>query len=178
MIRLVVANSTTQAWSPETSVRTGAILRKSAFFFFAHTFVLWQLCAGRLRVCRVSLRPGRPTCVQLSPFVWSQKWQLPYLSGVSPMSYIPLQISASEHPVLFINSQASLCDLHAVAGERMRAAKDAIESLACMDLKTIDIEDLTHFFKRLRCWRKTAMQSGKYWKPGRWKLSIRAKRVS
>lgn len=62
------------------------------------------------------------------------------------MSYIPLQISASEHPVLFINSQASLCDLHAVAGERMRAAKDAIESLACMDLKTIDIEDLTHFF--------------------------------
>lgn len=27
----------------------------------------------------------------------------------------------------------------------MRAAKDAIESLACMDLKTIDIEDLTHF---------------------------------
>ncbi|CAM3103791.1 hypothetical protein [Pseudomonas fluorescens] len=63
------------------------------------------------------------------------------------MSYIPLQISASEHPVLFINSQASLCDLHAVAGERMRAAKDAIESLACMDLKTIDIEDLTHFFQ-------------------------------
>lgn len=63
------------------------------------------------------------------------------------MGYIPLTPTCTNRHILFINTHASIVDLHSYGSERMRAGKDMIDSLSCMSLRKIDDEDLTHFIQ-------------------------------
>ncbi|BBP77041.1 hypothetical protein PHLH7_31450 [Pseudomonas sp. Ost2] len=63
------------------------------------------------------------------------------------MTYQPLTPTCTNHHILLINSRASVLDLHAYGSERLRAGKDMIDSLSCMNLSKIDDEDLTHFIQ-------------------------------
>ncbi|MPQ70705.1 MULTISPECIES: hypothetical protein [Pseudomonas] len=63
------------------------------------------------------------------------------------MGYLPLTPTCTNRHILFINTHASIVDLHAYGSERMRAGKDMIDSLSCMSLRKIDDEDLSHFIQ-------------------------------
>ncbi|SDR99250.1 hypothetical protein NLK61_07050 [Pseudomonas fuscovaginae UPB0736] len=63
------------------------------------------------------------------------------------MIYQPLTPTCTHHHILLINSRASVLDLHAYGSERLRAGKDIIDSLSCMNLGKIDDEDLAHLIQ-------------------------------
>ncbi|AZD56030.1 hypothetical protein [Pseudomonas chlororaphis] len=56
--------------------------------------------------------------------------------------YIPLHSTATEHPVLLIDSNASLVDLLACADRRVRAIHKLMNCLSCMTACTADESDL------------------------------------
>ncbi|MFC6299827.1 fructose-bisphosphate aldolase [Pseudomonas sp. CCM 7893] len=60
----------------------------------------------------------------------------------SPDRYTPLTRIATDTPVLLIDNQAPLLDLHACVSERLRAALGLITTLACTTLNDTDERDL------------------------------------
>ncbi|NBA93673.1 hypothetical protein [Pseudomonas sp. R5(2019)] len=63
------------------------------------------------------------------------------------MPHIPLSLTATENPVLFINPDASIADLHACASERLRAAKGLIDTLDCLSMQNVDESDVAHLMR-------------------------------
>ncbi|BAQ75653.1 uncharacterized protein POS17_3959 [Pseudomonas sp. Os17] len=56
--------------------------------------------------------------------------------------FIPMTPIASDGPVLFIDSQAPLVDLHACANERLVTALDYLNLMACATLRDASDKDL------------------------------------
>ncbi|MCS4258327.1 hypothetical protein EDF83_2065 [Pseudomonas protegens] len=56
--------------------------------------------------------------------------------------FIPMTPIASDGPVLFIDSQAPLVDLHACASERLVTALDYLNLMACATLRDASDKDL------------------------------------
>lgn len=56
--------------------------------------------------------------------------------------FIPMTLIASDGPVLFIDSQAPLVDLHACASERLVTALDYLNLMACATLRDASDKDL------------------------------------
>lgn len=56
--------------------------------------------------------------------------------------FIPLTPIASDGPVLFIDSQAPLVDLHACASERLVTALDYLNLMACATLRDASDKDI------------------------------------
>ncbi len=54
--------------------------------FCASISVLWRLCAGGLRVCRVPIVPVFQPAHSCHPFAWKRTWRLFSTLGVKPMS--------------------------------------------------------------------------------------------
>lgn len=50
---------------------------------------------------------------------------------------------ASDGPVLFVDSQAPLMDLHACASERLVTALDYLSLMACMTLRDANDKDIS-----------------------------------
>ncbi|MGY3254938.1 fructose-bisphosphate aldolase [Pseudomonas chlororaphis] len=59
-----------------------------------------------------------------------------------PQRFIPLTPIASDMPVLFIDSQAPLVDLHACASERLVTALDYLNLMTCATLRDASDKDL------------------------------------
>ncbi|SDZ55173.1 fructose-bisphosphate aldolase [Pseudomonas sp. NFIX28] len=57
--------------------------------------------------------------------------------------FIPLTPIASDGPVLFIDSHASLVDLHACASERLRTTLDYLNLMACTTLRDSSEKDIS-----------------------------------
>lgn len=56
--------------------------------------------------------------------------------------FIPLTPIASDGPVLFIDSQAPLIDLHACASERLVTALDYLNLMTCATLRDASDKDI------------------------------------
>ncbi|MFK3641971.1 fructose-bisphosphate aldolase [Pseudomonas protegens] len=56
--------------------------------------------------------------------------------------FIPMTPIASDGPVLFVDSQAPLMDLHACASERLVTALDYLNLMACATLRDASDKDL------------------------------------
>ncbi|UZE26665.1 hypothetical protein [Pseudomonas asplenii] len=63
------------------------------------------------------------------------------------MAYQSLSPTVTDRHILFIDSLAPSPDLYAYANERLRAGRDMIDSLTCLNLSKIDDEDLAHFIQ-------------------------------
>lgn len=63
--------------------------------------------------------------------------------------YIPLKSNFTEKPVLLIDGQASLEDLHTCALQRIRAAADLLETLTCLSFYQADTKDTSHIVSAL-----------------------------
>ncbi|MFJ3153608.1 hypothetical protein [Pseudomonas protegens] len=65
------------------------------------------------------------------------------MSNIDPSErFIPLTPIASDGPVLFIDSQAPLVDLHACASERLVTALDYLNLMTCVTLRDASYKDL------------------------------------
>jgi hypothetical protein len=65
------------------------------------------------------------------------------MSNIDPSErFIPLTPIASDGPVLFIDSQAPLVDLHACASERLVTALDYLNLMACITLRDASDKDM------------------------------------
>ncbi|NMY72385.1 fructose-bisphosphate aldolase [Pseudomonas sp. WS 5414] len=65
------------------------------------------------------------------------------MSNIDPSErFIPLTPIASDGPVLFIDSQAPLVDLHACASERLVTALDYLNLMACATLRDASDKDI------------------------------------
>ena len=64
-------------------------------FFYVCSSVLWRLCVGDLRVCRVPF-PGSPTCVQLPPS-FGDEAAAPIRKELHMTTLIPSAIRALAH---------------------------------------------------------------------------------
>ncbi|SEM42810.1 hypothetical protein SAMN03159362_4696 [Pseudomonas sp. NFIX51] len=56
--------------------------------------------------------------------------------------YVPLHSTPTDHPVLLIDSSASLVDLLVCADQRIRVIYKLMSSLSCMTARTADESDL------------------------------------
>ncbi|AQT10787.1 fructose-bisphosphate aldolase [Pseudomonas protegens] len=56
--------------------------------------------------------------------------------------FIPMIPIASDGPVLFVDSQAQLVDLHACASERLVTALDYLNLMACITLRDASDKDI------------------------------------
>ena len=56
--------------------------------------------------------------------------------------FIPMTPIASDGPVLFVDSQAPLVDLHACASERLVTALDFLNLMACIRLRDTSDKDM------------------------------------
>lgn len=56
--------------------------------------------------------------------------------------FIPLTPIASDSPVLFIDSHATLADLHACASERLRTTLDYLNLMTCTTLRDSSDKDI------------------------------------
>ncbi len=56
--------------------------------------------------------------------------------------FIPMTSIVSDGPVLFVDSQAPLVDLHACASERLVTALDYLNLMACITLRDASDKDM------------------------------------
>ena len=56
--------------------------------------------------------------------------------------FVPMTPIASEGPVLFVDSQAPLVDLHACASERLVTALDYLNLMTCITLRDASDKDI------------------------------------
>jgi len=59
--------------------------------------------------------------------------------------YRPLQSNLTQTPVLYLNLDAPVEDLHAFAVQRIKAARDLNHSLTCMSISNTCDRDVYHF---------------------------------
>lgn len=65
------------------------------------------------------------------------------MTSKSPQcNYAPMSHPATEHPVLFINADATIRDLHACASERLNAALKYLDLMACTRLNDHSEHDI------------------------------------
>lgn len=55
-------------------------------------------------------------------------------SKSQPCNYAPMSHPATDHPVLFIDADATLSDLHACVSERLNAVLKYLDLMACIRL--------------------------------------------
>ena len=60
-------------------------------------------------------------------------------------NFMPLKSNASESSVFYIDTDASLSDLHDCALQRCKAARDLMESIASLSFNSSDDQDLSAF---------------------------------
>jgi hypothetical protein len=59
-----------------------------------------------------------------------------------PHRFTPMSQTATESPVLFIDSDAPLCDLHACISERLNAALKYLHLMACSNVSDYGEQDI------------------------------------
>lgn len=59
--------------------------------------------------------------------------------------YLPLQANTSVGPTLFIDTEAGASDLLETAAQRIKAARDLLNSVSCLCMKNAEGYDLEHF---------------------------------